>query len=256
MHLTLIRNATLILDYAGHRLLIDPYFAPKHSLPSYTGRSQNPMVDLPLLPETIIQDVEMVMVSHLHTDHFDETAQDALSKSIPLFCQPGDEERIKEKGFSNVMPIADSVEWEGIQIQRTDGHHGLGAVEALMGKVSGFVFSASNEPTVYWAGDTVLCDEVRQTIADHTPDVIVTHSSGASWPDPDDESERVLIVMDAEQTVATAKFAPKSRLVATHMEALDHATVSRAELRAAANDAGLSPDQFIIPEDGETLRID
>ncbi len=31
MRLQFIRNATLILEYAGHRLLIDPDFAPKHA---------------------------------------------------------------------------------------------------------------------------------------------------------------------------------------------------------------------------------
>ncbi len=51
MRLQLIRSATLRLDYAGHHLLIDPYFAPKHSRPTYTGKSPNPLIDLPLSPD-------------------------------------------------------------------------------------------------------------------------------------------------------------------------------------------------------------
>jgi L-ascorbate metabolism protein UlaG (beta-lactamase superfamily) len=35
MRLQLIRNATLRLTYHGQLILIDPYLAPKHTLPSY-----------------------------------------------------------------------------------------------------------------------------------------------------------------------------------------------------------------------------
>lgn len=47
MKLKLLRNATLKLDFAGRTFLIDPDFGPRHSRRSFTGRSENPMVDLP-----------------------------------------------------------------------------------------------------------------------------------------------------------------------------------------------------------------
>ena len=54
MQLTLIRNATLRLVYGGYRLLVDPYLAPQHSLPSFTGRSLNPMVALPMPADAVV----------------------------------------------------------------------------------------------------------------------------------------------------------------------------------------------------------
>ncbi len=39
------------------------------------------------------------------------------------------------------------------------------------------------------------------------------------------------------------------------MEALDHATVSRADLRAYARANGISSDQLLIPADGETIEL-
>ncbi len=48
VQLQLIRNATLRLTYHNQLILIDPYFAPKHTLPSYADKSLNPLVDLPL----------------------------------------------------------------------------------------------------------------------------------------------------------------------------------------------------------------
>ena len=80
-----------------------------------------------------------------------------LPKNIPMFCQPGDEDAIKKNGFMDVTPIETSVSWENIQITRTPGRHaGNEKWEAILGKVSGFIFKADNEPVVYWAGDTVL----------------------------------------------------------------------------------------------------
>lgn len=253
MELTLIRNATLVLDYAGHRILIDPYFAPKHSLPSFTGKSPNPMVDLPFPPEKILDGVELLLVSHLHTDHFDTVAQEFIDKTLPLVCQPGDEEKIQSKGFQEVFPLQDSVEWNGIYITRTDGHHGLGEVEKLMGKVCGFVLQAEGEPTVYWAGDTVLCAEVEEAITHFQPHVIIIHACGAKWKL--DNGDQPLIVMDAEQAMQVCRLAPDSQVIATHMEALDHATVSRADLSEEARLEGLISQQFDIPEDGETLTL-
>jgi L-ascorbate metabolism protein UlaG (beta-lactamase superfamily) len=251
MQLQLIRNATLLLDYGGQHVLIDPDFGAKNARRSLTGKSPNPMVDLPLPPERILASVQAVVVSHLHADHFDPVAQSVIPKSLPLFCQPENEDFIREKGFEQVMPITDKAEWQAVQITRTGGHHGLGYVETQMGTVSGFVFQAEGEPTIYWAGDTVMCDEVRAAVATYQPDMMITHSCGAKWPD--ESGERQLIVMDAAQTIEVCRLAPTGTVIAVHMEALDHATVSRADLRAAADAAGISEARLRIPADGETI---
>jgi len=250
MHFQLIRNATLRLHYAGHLLLIDPYLAPKHSLPSFTGRSPNPMVDLPCSPEEAIADAEMVLVSHLHTDHFDGVAQTLLPKALPLFCQPGQAEIIREKGFTNVTPVEDEVVWNDIRITRTPGNHGSGEVLKLMGPVMGFILQAPGEPTVYWAGDTIWYEPVQQVIRDVAPDIIITHSCGAVW-----SAEKTLIVMDDTQTVAVCAAAAQATVIAVHMEALDHSTVTREQLRAHAEACQVRPGQLLIPADGEKLEF-
>lgn len=81
--LTQIRNATLRLDYAGVRFLIDPMLSDRHSWSGFEGTvnsaERNPLVHLPL-PIADIIDVDAVIVTHLHPDHWDEAAQSALSK--------------------------------------------------------------------------------------------------------------------------------------------------------------------------------
>lgn len=249
MKLQLLRNATLKLDYAGSTLLIDPDFAPKHSRPSFAGRSPNPMVDLPTSIEEILAGVELVIVSHLHADHFDKVAQETVPKHLPLICQPGDAEKIRSFGFSDVTELADEISWRGIHLTRHDGNHGTGDVLAKMGPVIGISLEAENEPSIYWAGDTVLYPPVEATIAKTEPDIVVTHSCGAKWDD-------ILIVMDAEQTAELCRMVPENtRIIATHMEALDHATISRGALRAFADSQNITRHKLIIPNDGETLHL-
>ncbi|MBB3423266.1 MULTISPECIES: MBL fold metallo-hydrolase [Rhizobium] len=248
MQLELIRNATLKVTYGGHILLIDPYFAPRHSLPSFTGRSPNPMTELPRSIDDILQGVELVIVSHLHTDHFDAVAKERVPKTLPILCQPGDEGRIRDAGFTNVTPLAQSITWQGLTITPRQGSHGVGPVVEKMGPVIGLTLEAAGEPTVYWAGDTVLYPPVAETIREFSPDIIVTHSCGARW-DGD------LIVMDDKQTLEVSRLAPEATIVATHMEALDHATVTRQDLRQTAEAGGLGPSRLLIPVDGETLHL-
>ncbi|GCE29394.1 hypothetical protein KDA_48780 [Dictyobacter alpinus] len=249
MQIQLIRSATLRIVYAGHTFLIDPYLAAKQTLPSYAGRSLNPLVDLPLTPQEILARVEMVLISHLHSDHFDQAGRTAMSKDLPLFCQPADQERIAAYGFQHVMPIEPSVVWNGITIMRVPGQHGKGEVLADMGEVSGFVFQHEQEPTCYWAGDTIWYEGVQETIGRTHPAVIVTHSCGATW------GQKGFIVMDAEQTVAVCQAAPNSTVVATHMDSVDHATISRSDLRAYAREHGIRDTHLLIPQDGETLTF-
>jgi L-ascorbate metabolism protein UlaG (beta-lactamase superfamily) len=84
MRFRLIRSATLRLRYAGRELLVDPYFAPRHSRPSFTGRSPNPLIELPVTPGEVMAGVELVIVSHLHSDHFDPEAQRLVPKDLPI----------------------------------------------------------------------------------------------------------------------------------------------------------------------------
>ena len=249
MQIQLIRSATLRFEYAGHRFIIDPYLAAKHTRPSYTGASPNPLVDLPCAPQEAIAGIEMALISHLHSDHFDPAARELLPKTIPILCQPEDQAEIEAMGFRSVIPVKETVNWQGIRITRTPCQHGTGSVLEEMGSASGFVFEAENEPTVYWAGDTIWCEAVAETIHRTQPDVIITHSCGAVWGD------RVLIIMDAAQTVAVCRAAPGSTVIATHMEALDHATITRTALRKYAEAQGVGPKKLLIPPDGERIVV-
>ena len=59
MKITQVRNATLLIHYAGTRFLIDPMLAPKGSYPGFEGMAnshlRNPLVELPLPMATLLE---------------------------------------------------------------------------------------------------------------------------------------------------------------------------------------------------------
>jgi hypothetical protein len=59
--------------------------------------------------------------------------------------------------------------------------------------------------------------------------------------------------MDGAQTAATCREAEQATVVATHMEALDHATVDRIGLRAFADGKKIPESRLLIPADGEVI---
>jgi L-ascorbate metabolism protein UlaG (beta-lactamase superfamily) len=249
MKIQLIRNATMKITYGGHTILTDPMLSPKGAFRSFANIAKNPTVELLFPVEDVVNGVEAAVVTHCHPDHFDKAAGAALPKRIAVFCQPGDEARFADEGFSSVTPIQRSHTWQGINITRTEGRHGSGKVLDMMGKVSGFVFQADGEPTVHWVGDSIWCEPVEQSIAEFKPDVIITHSGGAKLPDFDP------IIMDAEQTLTTVHASGEAIVVAVHLEALDHCGVTREALRQLAEENGISPNRLLIPEDGAVLSF-
>jgi len=250
MELTLVRNATLLLEMGGRRLLVDPMLDPAGARPPVADTPDprpNPLVELPRPAEDVVAGVEAVVVTHLHADHLDDTAVRLLAPRTPLACQPPDEERLRERGFTDVRPVAGAIDLGGIGVARTGGRHGTGAIGERMGPVSGFVLRARGEPVVYVAGDTIWCDDVDEALAEHVPDVVVVNAGAARFLEGDP------IIMDAAGVIETARAAPRATVVAVHLEALNHCPLRREELRAAVDEAGVGA-RVRIPADGETLR--
>ncbi len=249
MNIQLVRHATLKLEYGNRKLLIDPMLSPagtQATTPNTPNPVPNPLVDLPL-PVSELLDVDAVMVTHLHRDHFDDAAVQALPKHLPLFCQPEDLQNLEEHGFTDLRPVTGELKWEGITISRTGGQHGSGEIAKMLAPVSGFVLRASGEPTLYLAGDTIWCEEVDQALETYRPDVAVVNAGAARFLTGGP------ITMTEEDIQQFAKKSPQTRIVVSHMEAWNHCLLTRAELRSFLLENQLD-QQVYVPENGEWME--
>ena len=251
MRLRLIRNATLLVKAGARTLVVDPMLDPAGARPPVENTAnpvRNPLVELPEPAEVVISGLDGVLVTHLHRDHLDDEAIRLLPNDLPLFCQPADAERLRGHGFADVRPVEDALEWDGLRIARTDGRHGTGRIAEAMGPVSGFVLAAAGEPVLYVAGDTVWCDEVAAALERHRPDVVVVNAGAARFLEGDP------IVMTADDVVAVARRTPGARVVAVHLEAINHCLLTRADLHQRIRDEGLE-GRVTIPEDGSAIPV-
>jgi len=237
------------LHINGKVILTDPMLGKKDSIRSFAGIAKNPTVELPIDPYQIIDGVDFCLVSHTHPDHFDDWSFENIPKSMKIYCQPCDETVFKEKGFQNVEVIENNVNVDGIEIIRTNGEHGSGEILKMMGIVSGFVIKSHDNPTVYWIGDSILNNDVRETMRMHNPDYVITHSGGAAIPGFNP------ILMDQKETIDILDIIPSTRIIAIHMNALDHCRVTRDILREYAASKAIGIGKLIIPDDGEILEL-
>ncbi|MDC1105199.1 MBL fold metallo-hydrolase [Prolixibacteraceae bacterium] len=244
----LIRNATLKLNYAGKTLLVDPMLSEKNSFMSFVqpDKNLNPTINLPVDAEEVIDGVDAVLLTHAHPDHLDQKAMEMLPKNITLFAQQADRESLKAAPFTNIDFIETEARYDDITIIRTDGKHGPDQILQYLGMVSGYILKAENYPTIYIVGDCLLDDGINRIIETYKPDIIITNSGGAIFMGEN------RILMNEEETVAIAKKAPNAKVIAVHMESLDHCTVTRESLQKVATEAGL---EIITPADGEILKL-
>lgn len=248
MNIQLIRHATLWLEYAGLTFLIDPMFSEKAVNPPIANsgdKRSNPLVPLPdALDAWLAPDA--VLVTHLHRDHWDEAAMHTLSKSSVIFCQKGDRNAIRSSGFTDVTEIQTSVTFQGVTLHRTSGQHGTGEIGQKMGQVSGFVLHAKGEPTLYIAGDTIWCEDMKTALDTYKPDMTIVNAGGARFLVGD------AITMDEEDVIELIGYAQYTRVVAVHMDTINHCHVTREVLRTKLSAKNLLT-KVDIPEDGEWL---
>lgn len=249
--LQLVRNATLLIEYGGKKILVDPMLSPKGAIESWAGIQRNPTVDLKMPVEEIVKGIDLVMVTHTHDDHFDKAASKILDKSIELIIQPADKEFFEKEGFSNATVLEDIRVWNNINIHRIDGQHGTGEVLKMMGKTSGFILKAKNQPTVYIVGDAIWTEDIKRNIKKFKPDYIIVNSGGAQIKG----YENTPIIMDEEQTMALIGESGKAKVIAVHMDALDHCRTTRNSLREKAAEFNIGADKLIIPQDGEVITL-
>jgi len=167
-----IGTATVLVRYRGLTILTDPNFLHQgdHVHLGYGLTSQrltNPALDLAQLPP-----IDLVVLSHMHEDHFDKLVQQKLDKNIPIVTTPGAAQALKKLGFVRAAGLAP---WDQIAVEKgavrlritaVPGRHGKLGMQALLPEVMGSVYDFGPDATrpnyrMYVSGDTLVYDDLK-----------------------------------------------------------------------------------------------
>ena len=256
-----IRNATGKLSYNSTVFLIDPMLAEKGRYEGFAGtfnsEIRNPTIDLPETKEDVLKGVDAIIVTHTHLDHWDEVAQQFINKDIPVFVQDEkDAADIRHEGFNNVQILNKDIVFQGVRLTKIEGTHGTEAMyenpefAAVACESMGIVFSADGEKSTYLMGDTVWTVRVTKTLHNYRPDVLIMNTGYAKVLGYNES-----IIMGTEDVAKATRLMPKSKIVAVHMDSINHCTVSRKNMREFVRLMNLQK-QVSVPDDGETLNLD
>jgi L-ascorbate metabolism protein UlaG (beta-lactamase superfamily) len=177
---TFVGNATVIIRYGGFTLLTDPNFVPRgrrvHLGYGLTGtRLKDPALAVEDLPE-----LDAVVLSHLHGDHWDDVAERHLDRALPILTTPAAAETLRRRGFGEAggletwrhRRLTKGDRW--VRVTATPGRHAPSPLHHLLPPVMGSLleFGTGGTPDLrlHISGDTVMYDEIAQ-IRQRCPDI-------------------------------------------------------------------------------------
>ena len=231
MKLHKIRNATIIIEYAGKRFLINPAFAPKAEKPSVAINNLSlhnlPTHNLPLPPKDIVKNIDAVIITSIDLYHFDKIAENIIPKTTKIFVLNEIDKAILVKAhFKNIEILSSKVfDYEGINLCKA--------------KTNGAVMYTKTEPSLCLSENAVLHEGIIDDIEMFKPDYIIINSA---FVKPDNNE---IITMKLEDIKELHKYYPEGKLIINRID-----NVESAQLRN-----GSIGDNVYIPTNGEVMFL-
>jgi L-ascorbate metabolism protein UlaG (beta-lactamase superfamily) len=182
-------NATMLLRVGGFTLLTDPNFLHRGQRAhlGYGLRSKR-LTDPALLPAQL-PELDGILLSHMHGDHWDRIATRTLAKETPVVTTPEASKCLAERGFTGT---ADLRPWqahtfardaEELRVTSVPGVHGPGPLARVLPQVMGSVLELVRDGEVSWrgyiSGDTLYRPFLGEVLERCGPlDVVIPHLGG------------------------------------------------------------------------------
>ena len=145
MRITYVGHSTVLIELDGLRVLTDPILR---------GRVAHLVRQVPPVDREAIGEVDIVLVSHLHPDHFDPASLRMIRAGCHLIVPQGAARTASRLGFQRVteLRVGESVPVAGTTITATYAAHRRGRLFDQRSEAIGFTVTGTQG--AYFAGDT------------------------------------------------------------------------------------------------------
>jgi L-ascorbate metabolism protein UlaG (beta-lactamase superfamily) len=144
---TYVGHATVLLELEGVRLITDPVLRSRVGPLRRQGARPSPGV---------ADDVDAVLISHLHSDHADLPSLRGFRRDVPMLVPPGARAFFERRGFVAVSEMAagESRQVRGSTVTATEATHPVKRRSVSETEAIGFLVDGARR--IYFAGDTDL----------------------------------------------------------------------------------------------------
>jgi L-ascorbate metabolism protein UlaG (beta-lactamase superfamily) len=163
--ITWLGHSTFVIRLpSGRRIVTDPWLSGP-TVPPQWSRAE------------ALAPVDILLVSHGHSDHSSDVAAVSRVTGAAVVCLAELGDYLAAKGLHNVrgMNIGGTQTIAGIRITMTAAVHSGSIFEhgriVYLGGAAGFVIRAADMPTIYFAGDTALFGDMRIIRERYAPDI-------------------------------------------------------------------------------------
>jgi L-ascorbate metabolism protein UlaG (beta-lactamase superfamily) len=255
-----VGTATVIVRYAGFTILTDPNFLHRGDHVHLGWGLTSERLTEPAIAFEDLPPIDLVVLSHLHGDHFDPLVAERLDRGTPIVSTPHAVRALRRMGFRELRALRP---WQQLGVRRgrarlvltaTPGRHGppllARALPPVMGSLLDFPAEGGDgvAASLFLSGDTLVFDGLREIPRRHPRiDVALLHLGGT-------RVLGVLVTMDARQGVEALRLLGAGTTIPIHY---DDYTVFRSPLEdfaAAVRAAGLEAKVTYLAR-GETFAF-
>lgn len=256
VYITYVNHASHLIQLQNLNIITDPIFSKRAGPLSLVGpkRVRSPGIKLKKLPH-----IHVILVSHNHYDHMDLGSLKKLEKLFhPLIIVPlGNKKYLAEKKFHNVVELD---WWQTHQINSSQSvtlvpaqHWSMRRFNDANKALWGGFWIHSNILKIFFAGDTGYGPHfklIQQKLGSPNISILPIGAYQPRWFMKEQH-------MNPEEAVLASIDLQSDLSIATHHQtfhlALDHIDDPVIDLKHSMQTHGLTQNDFIAPETGETI---
>lgn len=227
---TFIGNATTLIRAGGFTILTDPNFLHRGQR-AYLGyglvskRRKEPALSIEQLPP-----IDVVVLSHMHGDHWDRVSQQRLDHALPIVTTPHAAKRLQHRGFDDALGLST---WQRHIITKGDltvtltslpGRHAPTLAHRLLPPVMGTMLDfvavdGDRRRRIYISGDTLLVEELKEIpVQFDSIDVGLLHLGGTRLPAGRRLPFGLTVTMDGRQGAGLVELLDLPKMIPVHFD--------------------------------------